>query len=96
MVILKELRRLNNLTLRDVEEKAGISNAYLSRLENGKIKKPSASVLNKLATLYKVSLDSLLVESGKIKGQTIEERLIELEARVKKLEGANFMNIPFA
>ncbi len=61
---LREARELISLTLRQVEEATGISNAYLSQLENGKIKKPSANVLYKLASMYKVDLNSLLRASG--------------------------------
>ena len=46
--VLKESREKSNKTMRDVEEATGISNAYLSQLENDKIKKPSANVLYKL------------------------------------------------
>lgn len=61
---LKNARELIPFTLRQVEEAAGISNAYLSQLENDKIKKPSANVLYKLANLYNVELDSLLAAAG--------------------------------
>ena len=40
--LLKQYREINKLTLRHVEEKTGISNAYLSQLENDKIAHPSA------------------------------------------------------
>lgn len=66
---LKDCRELKGFTLRQVEESIGVSNAYLSQLENEKIKKPSANVLYKLATLYGVPLDSLLWAAG-----IIEER----------------------
>jgi transcriptional regulator with XRE-family HTH domain len=39
-------------TLRDVSRATGISNAYLSQLERGKIAEPGASVLRKLAAYY--------------------------------------------
>lgn len=61
---LKEARERMPLTLRQVEEVTGISNAYLSQLENEKIKKPSANILYKLSTLYKISLNSLLAAAG--------------------------------
>ena len=61
---LKGYRELMNLTLRQVEDVTGISNAYLSQLENDRIKNPSANVLYKLASLYHVELDTLLVASG--------------------------------
>ncbi len=61
---LKATRGKVSLTLREVEDSTGISNAYLSQLENDKIKKPSANVLYKLADIYKISLDVLLVAAG--------------------------------
>ena len=61
---LKEVRRKRQFTLRDVEEKTAISNAYLSQLENGKIISPSPIILNKLATHYKVSYEKLLDLTG--------------------------------
>lgn len=67
---LKEAREINSLTLRQVEDAIGISNAYLSQLENDKIKSPSAHVLYKLATLYRVNLNDLLSETGIINKQS--------------------------
>lgn len=61
---LKDARELMTLTLRQVEEAIGISNAYLSQLENDKIKKPSANILYKLSSLYRIELDVLLAASG--------------------------------
>lgn len=61
---LRTSRELIPLTLRQVEEATAISNAYLSQLENGKIKKPSASVLYKLANIYNVPLETLLGAAG--------------------------------
>lgn len=51
MIELRQIRKQRGLTLRQVEEITGISNAYLSQLETGKIKKPSHHVVQ---TLYKV------------------------------------------
>ena len=61
---LKELREIHRFTLRQVEEATGISNAYLSQLENDKIAKPSANVLYKLSNIYNVELDTLLAAAG--------------------------------
>jgi transcriptional regulator with XRE-family HTH domain len=61
---LKRARSNINLTLRQVEESTGISNAYLSQLENDKIKKPSANILYKLSSVYKIELNELLSASG--------------------------------
>lgn len=61
---LKEMRSSKNYTLRFIEESTEISNAYLSQLENDKIKKPSANILYKLADLYKVPFESVLALAG--------------------------------
>jgi transcriptional regulator with XRE-family HTH domain len=63
---LKDKRELIPFTLRQVEEATGISNAYLSQLENDKIKKPSANVLYKVASLYNIDLNDLLSAAGVI------------------------------
>ena len=57
--VLRGGRDSSGFTLRQVEESTGISNAYLSQLENDKIKKPSANVLYKLAVLYGIKLEEL-------------------------------------
>jgi transcriptional regulator with XRE-family HTH domain len=67
---LKDARELIRLTLRQVEEVTGISNAYLSQLENDKIKKPSANVLYKLSDIYNIELNTLLAAAGIIEKQT--------------------------
>ncbi len=62
--ILKTQRERKRLTLREVEIQSGISNAYLSQLENDKIKKPSANTLYKLSELLEVDFDDLMVAAG--------------------------------
>jgi len=52
----KQKRLAKGFTLRQVEEKTGISNAYLSQLENGKIKKPSYDTIQKLNAVYENGL----------------------------------------
>lgn len=61
---LKTLRESNGYSLRDVEQGTGISNAYLSMLENDKIKKPAANNIHKLADFFKVDLRQLLSIAG--------------------------------
>lgn len=64
---LKSAREARNLSLRQVEEATGISNAYLSQLENDKVKKPSPHFLHKLAALYDVPYELLMEYAGYIK-----------------------------
>jgi len=51
---LRDARTRLGLTLRDVEAKIDISNAYLSQLEGGKIKKPSPRLLHSLCEHYAI------------------------------------------
>jgi transcriptional regulator with XRE-family HTH domain len=61
---LKQQRKRKNITLREVEKRTGISNAYLSQLENNKIFNPSPSVLYKLAEYYQISYEYLMKLAG--------------------------------
>ena len=64
--LLAELRSARGFSLREVEEATGqaVSNAYLSQLENGKIKKPSPHVLHSLAEVYVVPYETLMERAG--------------------------------
>jgi transcriptional regulator with XRE-family HTH domain len=61
---LQRARESKKLTLRAVEKETGISNAYLSQLESGKIKKPSPSILYKLALIYEVTYSDTMELAG--------------------------------
>jgi HTH-type transcriptional regulator, competence development regulator len=65
---LSDLRAAKGLKLREVEEATGreVSNAYLSQIENGKIKQPSPNILYSLAEVYGVSYESLMEKAGYI------------------------------
>ncbi len=52
---LRRGREGKGLSLRKVEELAGVSNAYLSQLEGAKIRQPSPVDLHKLCDLYEIS-----------------------------------------
>src|SRR5262249_48774579 len=61
---LVSARNATGKSLRAVERETGISNAYLSQLENGKIKSPSPQNLHKLGELYGVSYELLMELAG--------------------------------
>ena len=62
--LLRESRDRLGLTLREVEAKVDISNAYLSQLEGAKVKQPSPRVLHKLCTLYRCSYAAAMEMAG--------------------------------
>ncbi len=61
---LRRLRMLKGTSLREVEKATGVSNAYLSQLENGKTDNPSPRVLHKLASHYGVPYTRLMEVAG--------------------------------
>lgn len=62
---LKNLRLKKDFTTRQVYEKSGVSNSYLSLVENGN-RKASAIILKKLATVYNVDYLDLYEKAGYI------------------------------
>ena len=69
---LKIARELRKLSLREVELATGISNPYLSQLENDKIRKPSPQFLGKLSSLYNLNYQILMQAAGYIDPQPKE------------------------
>lgn len=62
---LKSLRKsIKNMSLRNVQMKTGVSNSYISQVERGVRGIPSPDILRKLAPVYKVSYEELMVDAG--------------------------------
>jgi transcriptional regulator with XRE-family HTH domain len=61
---LKDAREEKKLSLRAVEALTGISNAYLSQIESGKIRQPSPVWLHKLSGVYGVSYGTVMRLAG--------------------------------
>ena len=70
---LKSLRQRGGLTLRAIEKMIGISSAFLSQLESGKVKQPSPLMLYKLASAYNVSYEDLMERAGYPVSQSIQK-----------------------
>lgn len=63
---IKEKRNLKNWSQRDLAAKSGVSNAEISRIESGKRKEPSSSVLKDIAVALDVPVEDLLQQAGVI------------------------------
>lgn len=62
---LKSLRTaISGLTLRKAAFKAKVSGAYISQVERGIRDIPSPDILRKLAPVYKISYEELMVDAG--------------------------------
>ena len=60
---IREQRRVGQLSLRKLSERAGVSNPYLSQIERG-LRKPSAEILRQIARALEISSEDLYVRAG--------------------------------
>lgn len=62
---LKQLRlRHKELSTREVGRRIGVSNSYISKIENGTI--PSLAILQKLCDLYEITMPELFGEEKEV------------------------------
>ena len=60
---IRAQREAAQVSVRQLAEKAGVSNPYLSQIERG-LRKPSADVLNQIAKALRMSAEVLYVRAG--------------------------------
>ena len=60
---IRTQREAAQVSVRQLAEKAGVSNPYLSQIERG-LRKPSADVLNQIAKALRVSAEVLYIQAG--------------------------------
>jgi len=60
---IRSQREAAQVSVRQLAEKAGVSNPYLSQIERG-LRKPSADVLNQIAKALRVSAEVLYIQAG--------------------------------
>lgn len=78
---IKELRQKNNLTLRELGQKVGLSKGAISRYENG-VRKPKPEMWQALADLFNVPVPYL---------QGIDEEIYEFKFATKQ-EAIDFIH----
>jgi len=60
---IKDLRQTAKISLRQLADRAGVSNPYLSQIERG-LRKPSAEVLQQIASALRVSTPAMYLRAG--------------------------------
>jgi transcriptional regulator with XRE-family HTH domain len=60
---IRAQREAAQVSVRQLAERAGVSNPYLSQIERG-LRKPSAEVLNQIARALRLSAEVLYVRAG--------------------------------
>jgi transcriptional regulator with XRE-family HTH domain len=80
---IREQRQRAEMSLRELADKADISNPYLSQIERG-LHEPSVRVLTSIADALNLSADTLLRSAGMISGDDHEgSRRLETEAAIR-------------
>jgi transcriptional regulator with XRE-family HTH domain len=69
---IRAQREAAQVSVRQLAEKAGVSNPYLSQIERG-LRKPSADVLNQIAKALRVSAEVLYVQAGMLEPRAKSE-----------------------
>ena len=65
---IKDLRQTAKISLRQLADRAGVSNPYLSQIERG-LRKPSAEVLQQIASALRVSTPAMYLRAGLLDGE---------------------------
>lgn len=98
--LIRQRRQQAELTLRDLAERANVSNPYLSQIERG-LHEPSVRVLKAIAGALNLSAESLLVQAGVLEGTdpddppkkvTVEEA-VSGDARLSPDQRAALMSV---
>jgi transcriptional regulator with XRE-family HTH domain len=69
---IRSQREAAQVSVRQLAEKAGVSNPYLSQIERG-LRKPSADVLSQIAKALRVSAEVLYIRAGMLEPSEANE-----------------------
>jgi transcriptional regulator with XRE-family HTH domain len=97
--LIRKQRQQAELTLRDLAERANVSNPYLSQIERG-LHEPSVRVLKAIAGALNLSAEQLLVQAGVLEGNEHEppappsvEDAVNADPRLSKDQRAALMSV---
>ncbi|WP_143316888.1 helix-turn-helix transcriptional regulator [Clostridium sp. HBUAS56017] len=83
---IKSLRKLNKLTLRELNSKTGLSISFISDIEN-KRRNPSIDNLKLLASALNVSVSQLLDDSNDLSLKDMQTKKESIDHKLNLLEG---------
>ena len=75
---IRKLRKEREMTIRQLELYSGVSNSYLSQLENGKRGIPSPDIIKKISKGLKVDYNDLMIKAGYMEEKQITDKDIGL------------------
>ncbi len=84
---IKDERFARRLTLRQLADAIGYSNAYISQLENGKVASPSHKVIQKITAFFEVTPKVKTADFTRV--DRLEAALEAMDKRLRALEGGH-------
>ena len=80
---IRKKRKDKNITLVQLAKKTGLSQPYLSQIENGKRDTSRVDIINKIASALEIDSTELMVKAGSVPGYAHEfENLIKEEKKL--------------
>lgn len=79
---IRERRKAAEFSLRDLADRAKVSNPYLSQIERG-LHTPSVRVLKAIATALNVSAETLLVQAGLLEAGESDDDGLSVEEAIR-------------
>jgi len=70
---VRELRKAQGMSQRNLAERSGIDFTYLSKIENGRLEPPSEDVIRRIAEELNVSSDELIILADKLPSDLVRE-----------------------
>ena len=89
---LREYRRLQKISQRDLAEKVEVDFSYISKVENDRLPPPAADTIIKICEILEVPADSLLALTGKMPTQ-VKNGLATSPGAQQFLREASGMNL---
>jgi transcriptional regulator with XRE-family HTH domain len=93
---LKEQRVEAELSLRQLADRAGVSNPYLSQIERG-LRRPSADVLQQIAKGLRISAEQLYLRAGILDPDDTSDDSVELavlgDPRLTERQKASLLDV---
>lgn len=85
--VLRLLRISKDLSIKELSEKAGISQSYISSLEQGKKTRPSIEVIDRYSKALQVSKSTIMFFEEKYEGEPLEYPKLLMEILEKTSSG---------
>ena len=73
LIFFQELMHERKLNINQVADKAELPRAYVRKLKDGKMKYPSADAIARLADLFIVRMEELMIKEGNAKKEVKRE-----------------------